>query len=183
LKPEKLLLALAAGLVAAKLSGKQEQAFFAPVKTFLQDDLNAVFPELNTWLPPEAAEPYLYWLNKAEIEYNLPENLLVRVAYQESRFRDDIISGKTVSSAGALGIMQIVPRWHPNVDPLNPEEAIFYAANYLGDLKTKTGSWKMALAAYNWGIGNLSKKGFDKAPAETKNYVTQIAGDVLGGYA
>jgi soluble lytic murein transglycosylase-like protein len=182
-KPEKLLLALAAGLVAAKLSEKQETAFFTPVKTVLEDDLNVVFPELNTWLPPEAAEPYLYWLNKAEIEYNLPENLLVRVAYQESRFRDDIISGETESSAGALGIMQIVPYWHPNVDPLNPEEAIFYAAKYLSNLRSQTGSWSMALAAYNWGIGNLNKKGFDKAPTETKNYVTQIAGDVLGGYA
>jgi soluble lytic murein transglycosylase-like protein len=183
MKPEKLLLALAAGLVAAKLSAKQETAFFAPVKTVLEDDINVVFPELNTWLPPEAAEPYLYWLNKAEIVYDLPENLLVRVAYQESRFRDDIVNGEVESSAGAQGIMQIVPKWHPTVNPLNPEEAINYAGEYLSRLFARFGSWRMALAAYNWGQGNLSEKGFNSAPTETKDYVTQIAGDVLGGYA
>jgi len=193
---DKLLLALAAGLVAAELTKEQQAAIIKPVEGvfsgfsgfgFVADDfqgeISATPDVVGTWLPPAAALPYLDLLHDAERENGMPENLLVRVAYQESRFRDDIITGKTVSSAGALGIMQIVPRWHPNVDPLNVPEAINYAGAYLARLRRITGSWAMALAAYNWGIGNLNNKGFDKAPTETKNYVSQIANDVAGVYA
>jgi soluble lytic murein transglycosylase-like protein len=79
--------------------------------------------------------------------------------------------------------MQIVQRWHPNVDPLNVSDAIDYAGQYLAKLKKSTGSWQMALAAYNWGIGNLKNKGFENAPKETRDYVIEVAGDVLGGFA
>ncbi len=30
--------------------------------------------------------------------------------------------------------MQIIPKWHPNVDPTNPNDAIGYAAGYLRKL-------------------------------------------------
>ena len=43
-----------------------------------------------------------------------------------------------------------------------------------------TGTWQHALAAYNWGIGNLKRLGFSKAPLETRNYVATIAGDTIG---
>lgn len=178
----KLFLAIAAGMAAAELSSRQERAILQPVIDVLNDD-DVAPVELNTWVIPESAKPYLSLLNNAEQKHGLPENLLVRVAWQESRFRDDIVTGETISSAGAVGIMQIVPRWHPDVDPLNVPEAITYAAGYLSRLKEITGSWRMALAAYNWGIGNLQNKGFAQAPAETQDYVTEIAGDVLGGYA
>lgn len=222
--PQKLVLAIAAGLGAAALTKKQSVSFFEAVaedlnvnpssfgdygaakKKYLSElisgagassnqssglngfsnglsGFNSSTSDFNTWLPPASAEPYLSLLNNAEIVHGLPENLLVRVAYQESRFRDDIISGETKSSAGAEGIMQIVPRWHPDVDPLNVADAINYAASYLAKLKASTGSWRNALAAYNWGPGNLRSKGFAAAPLETRNYVSQIAGDVLGGYA
>ena len=175
---KKLLLAVAAGVAAAALTKEQEQAKLTPII----DEVQA-FNDLNTWIPPASAEPYLYRLNLAESKYGLPDNLLVRVAYQESRFRDDIVTGETVSGAGALGIMQIVPRYHPDIDPLNVSEAIDYAGRYLASLKRSTGSWPMALAAYNWGIGNLQRKGFSAAPEETRSYVANISGDVLGGYA
>ena len=75
--------------------------------------------------------------------------------------------------------MQIVPRWHPNVDPLDPTDAIWYAARYLRNLYDRMGhSWKMALAAYNWGPGNVSRNEISDWPTETKNYVRQISADV-----
>lgn len=115
-------------------------------------------------------------LSDAENKYLLPRNLLARVAYQESSFNPDAYNVATTAS----GLMQIVPRWHPEiVDPFNPSEAIPYAAKYLRELYDKTGSWKMALAAYNWGIGNLQKYGIQHAPEETRNYVAQISHDVL----
>ncbi len=113
--------------------------------------------------------------------YNLPLNLLARVAYQESHFRPDIINGETKSEKGAVGIMQIMPRWHPNVDPSDPHDSIQYAGKYLRQLYNKLGTWDLALAAYNWGIGNLQNKGFDNAPLETRNYVSDILSDI-GSY-
>ena len=114
----------------------------------------------------------------AEKINHLPENLVARVAYQESRFRPDIITGETTSRAGAVGIMQIVPRWHPTVDPTDPVDSIAYAGTYLKYLRNQAGSWELALAAYNWGIGNLNEKGIQAAPDETINYVAEISADV-----
>jgi soluble lytic murein transglycosylase-like protein len=135
------------------------------------------------WEPPKSAEKYLPLIRENEKKYNMPPNLLARVAYQESHYRDDIINGPYTSSAGAQGIMQIVPRWHPNVNPWNPDEAIPYAAKYLHKLMKRFGNWKDALAAYNWGPTNLSrfKKGeLVVMPKETKNYVAEISRDVYG---
>lgn len=113
-------------------------------------------------------------------QYGLPVGLLEAVAYRESRFRQDIIDGRTRSSAGAVGIMQIIPRWHPEVGEagaLDPQRAIPYAAKYLQQLQRQFGSWELALAAYNWGPGNLAKwqAGTIKNwPAETRAYVAEI---------
>jgi soluble lytic murein transglycosylase-like protein len=127
----------------------------------------------------ERGTKYLPILYAAEDKYGIPRDLLARLAYQESRFREDIISGATVSPAGALGIMQIVPRFHPNADPLNVPAAIDYAARFLSQLHKQFGTWKLALAAYNAGPGNVTKYGNTVPPfTETQNYVSQILADV-----
>ena len=134
------------------------------------------------WRIPEKGRPFEKLLRDAEVKNGIPKNMLARVAYQESRFRDDIISGRTVSSANAQGIMQLVPRWHPDVNPLDPSEAIPYAGAYLKRLYNRFGSWNEALAAYNWGEGNLNKwlkGGTAPMPKETTDYVTQIMGDIF----
>lgn len=123
-------------------------------------------------------EKYLPLLRAAEDRYGIPRDLLVRQAFQESRFRDDIVSGQLASSDGAIGIMQIVPKWHPTVDPLNVPAAIDYAARFLKQLRTQFGSWELALAAYNAGPGNVLKyNGIPPFP-ETQNYVMEILADV-----
>lgn len=135
----------------------------------------------RSWAAPISAKPYLAALHASERANGIPKNLLVRVAYQESRFRNDIISGTKQSSAGAQGIMQIVPKWHPSVDPLDPYAAINYAGAYLAKLYKRYGNWSHALMAYNWGMGNVDRylKGELKTlPTETQNYYTQILRDV-----
>jgi len=129
--------------------------------------------------------PYKNALANAEAKYGIPDNLLARLAWQESRFRADIISGKTVSGAGALGIMQIVPRWHPSVDPLDPFAAIDYAGKFLSSLYRQFGSWELALKAYNWGAGNVKAwlAGSKSQPLETLNYSAQILSDIGGTIA
>lgn len=130
--------------------------------------------------------PYRELLDQAEAVNGIPPLMLARLAYQESRFRQDIISGQKISSAGAVGIMQIVPRWHPDVNPLDVGASIRYAAKYLASLYRQFGSWELALQAYNWGPGNLSKylKGqIGGMPTETANYSRQILADVGSNYA
>ncbi len=127
----------------------------------------------HDWRPPSKAAPYLGWFIDAENQYGLPRYLLARVAQAESNYNPN-----AESHAGAIGLMQIIPRWHPGVDPLDPKASIYYAAQYLRKLYNRFGTWPMALAAYNWGQGNLSSKGFDRAPRETRNYVAKIAGDL-----
>lgn len=124
---------------------------------------------------------YVRLLAAAENKHGIPSGMLTRLAYQESRFRHDIITGATVSSAGAQGIMQIVPRWHPGVDPLVPADAIDYAGKYLASLHRSFGTWELALQAYNWGPGNLRKylnRELASIPLETRNYSGQILADL-----
>lgn len=143
---------------------------------------------LKKWTPPASARPYLPTIYDAERANGIPTNMLARLLDQESHYRPDIISGKTTSGAGAIGIAQIVPKWHPGVDPTDPQASIWYAANYLASLHAQFGTWQKALAAYNWGPGNLntdiSNHGDNwrqHLPSETAAYVTQIGSDV--GYA
>jgi soluble lytic murein transglycosylase-like protein len=133
-----------------------------------------------TWKPPAAAAPYLDTIAQAERDNGLPAGLLARVLHQESRFRQDIITGKVKSPAGALGIAQFMPATakERGVDPLNPNSAINGAAGYLASLFDRFGDWTKAIAAYNWGQGNVARKGLDKAPPETRAYVAQITKDV-----
>ncbi len=145
---------------------------------------NTIIPK-TSWVLPTSAAAYVSDINNAEQQNGIPTGLLGRLLYQESRFRPDIISGDTKSSAGAVGIAQIVPRWHPDVNPKDPHASIYYAARYLAQLKKQFGDWQTALAAYNWGMGNVSNaqneygaSWLSYAPTETQNYVSQIWGDV-----
>lgn len=129
---------------------------------------------------PAGAAPYAAAIDNAEKNYGIPETLLARLLYQESRFRSDIISGKTKSPAGALGIAQFMPATARDfgINPLDPYQSIDAAARYLAQLYKKFGNWESTLAAYNWGQGNVARKGLESAPLETRNYVAQILGDV-----
>lgn len=132
----------------------------------------------SDWKKAKNAEKYLPLLNATEQKYGIPRDLLARLAYQESRFRDDIVSGQTVSAAGALGIMQLVPRFHPTAQPLDVALAIDYAAQFLATLRRQLGSWSLALAGYNAGAGNVKKYGGIPPFTETQAYVREITNDV-----
>jgi len=112
---------------------------------------------------------YLKAIHNAEVKYNIPKGLLTQVAYVESNF-----DPKAVSHKGAVGIMQIVPRWHPEVNARDPYASIDYAGEHLTDLKERFGNWEMALAAWNWGPGNLVKHTISKAPRETRNFIKKV---------
>jgi soluble lytic murein transglycosylase-like protein len=137
---------------------------------------------LTDW--KKKAGPYLAIINAAEDRHGIPRDLLVRQAYQESHFRDDIISGAVRSPAGATGIMQLIPRFYPGVNPLDVGQAVEAAAASMAGYFRQYGSWGKALAAYNDGPGNLNRilAGQKDMPIETKNYVAQILGDRNDAY-
>lgn len=111
---------------------------------------------------------------QASYEYGVPTGVLRTMADIESAFRPDIISGQTKGAAGEIGIMQITPKWHPNVNPYDPIESIWYAAGWMRDLFERFGSWRLAVAAYNWGPTNLANYGLATAPAITQQYVARV---------
>lgn len=145
--------------------------------TFFEEIMTTTRTALGLWRPPQK---YAGMIAKAEIEHGLPVNLLARLLWQESRYREDIITGKVRSPAGALGIAQFMPATarEMGIDPLNPAQAIDAAGRYLARLFRMFGNWTEALAAYNWGMGNVQRRGLGAAPAETRNYYTQILADV-----
>lgn len=118
--------------------------------------------------------PYVNACRAAEIKHGLPADLLTAQIYQESHFNPKAIN----KSSGAQGIAQFMPataQWLGLADPFEPFTSIDMAGRYMAMLYKQAGSWKGALAAYNWGIGNLTRKGMAKAPAETRNYVASIS--------
>ena len=139
------------------------------------------------WSSEKVPAQYRSAIAAAENANGIPADMLARLLYQECRYRPDIISGATRSPAGALGIAQFMPATAAElgIDPLNPGQAIAGAGRYLASLYRSTGSWALALAAYNWGIGNVLRKGIAAAPRETQNYYSQILADLGlgGGYA
>lgn len=121
------------------------------------------------------AAPFVGAFRQAESRYGLPPGLLSRVAYQESRY-----DAAARSPAGALGLMQFMPATarEYGVQPLDPFSSIDGAARYLSALFARFGSWSQALAAYNWGPGNVAGKGLARAPEETRAYYQSITQDV-----
>lgn len=126
------------------------------------------------WKIDPRGNPYDADFTAAEKANGLPAGLLRRMAYQESRFNP---SAK--SPAGAVGLLQFMPATAKEygIDPLNAKQSIAAAGRYMAKLYKMTGTWSGALAGYNWGIGNVQKKGIHNAPAETVAYM-KIADDV-----
>ena len=144
---------------------------FEPVQDVVMMAKNAVF-----------GTKYDDLINSSAAQYGIPPAVLFNLLNAESRFRDDIITGKKTSPVGALGIAQFMPATAVeelgSVEAaLDPSRAIPGAARYLAKLqKSLGGDLTKAVAAYNWGIGNVKRKGLVKAPTETRNYVASILG-------
>jgi soluble lytic murein transglycosylase-like protein len=131
--------------------------------------------------------PYDALITSSAIQYRIPPEVLYKLLRNESRFRPDIIDGRTKSPTGALGIAQFMPATAVEElgsvqAALDPNIAIPGAARYLAKLrKSFDGDLTKAVAAYNWGIGNVKRKGLANAPKETVNYAFDILGVNLKG--
>lgn len=115
--------------------------------------------------------------SKLEQKHGLPSGLLDAVWATESGRGKNMLS-----PAGARGHFQFMPATAQQYGLTNPDDlnqSAEAAARMYGDLFRKYGGdMPKALAAYNWGQGNLDRQGLEKAPAETRNYINKITSKV-----
>lgn len=147
---------------------------------------DAVTAQVAGWANVEDGPTWVPVINQAESAAGIPANLLARMAYEESHFRPDVIDGTTPSSAGALGILQLMPQYFSTVQvpvPFSTSDTvaqITQAAGQLSSLYNSFGDWTLAVAAYNAGAGTVQKyiAGTGSLPAETSAYVADVIADV-----
>lgn len=106
---------------------------------------------------------YATFVTQYSEQFDVPEEIVYAVIKTESNFDPNAIS-----SAGAVGLMQIMPstfEWLTDVKGesvssslLNdPETNIRYGVFFLRYLYEHYGNYPTALAAYNAGMGNVAK--------------------------
>ena len=116
--------------------------------------------------------------------YGVPASFALAVAQAESADNPNAIS-----SAGAEGIFQLMPATAAQLgvtNPFDPQQNITAGVKYLGQLLAQYGDPYEALAAYNWGMGNLNpvlaaaaqsgSDWFSMIPGATQSYIIQIMG-------
>ncbi|MGD9424010.1 lytic transglycosylase domain-containing protein [Pantoea sp. NSTU24] len=178
------------------LGKSNDPSDLSPQQQATQETLrNSQFPLMNSEQqiqPPQAGaqgKALLEWMrplfDKLEYAYKLPAGLLKSIATTESGGNQFAVSG-----AGAKGLFQFMDGTAGDLglkggDVFNPEKSANAAAKYLSQLlRASGGDLVKALAAYNWGIGNVQNKGLDRAPLETRKYVPKVlAGIQVGSQA
>lgn len=105
-------------------------------------------------------------------KYGVDKKLVMAVIDVESGF-----NAAAVSTAGAQGLMQIMPATGRDldlVDPFDPSENIDAGIRYLRYLLDTFPDRRLAVAAYNAGPNAVKKYGGIPPYAETQNYVEKV---------
>jgi hypothetical protein len=112
-------------------------------------------------------------INQAASDHGIEPGLIRSVIRTESAF-----DPRAVSPVGAQGLMQLMPGTAAELgvtDPFDPEQNIMAGTRYLRQLLDRyDGDLDHALAAYNWGMGNVDRHGLDRLPEETRNYLDRV---------
>lgn len=118
-------------------------------------------------------------ISKASKQHGVDENLIKSIIKVESNFDPNV-----VSSAGAKGLMQLMPEnceAFGVTDPFNIEQNIDAGTRHIKEyLDRYDQDVEMALMAYNGGPTRMMKRGVTsindiyKMPKETQNYVPKV---------
>jgi soluble lytic murein transglycosylase-like protein len=140
----------------------------------LEPPLEPVVTVTTTFrLPPHLAFEEL--IREAAERYEVDPALVRAVVRIESAFNP-----LAVSTAGALGLMQLMPALAEELgvtDPFDPRQNVFAGVKYLRALLDEhDGNERLALASYNAGPGAVAHfEGIPPYP-ETQHYVRAITG-------
>ena len=133
---------------------------------------------------PARVDPYATFIAEAAQRFGVPEHWIRAVMRVESA--GDV---RAISSAGAMGLMQIMPatwadlraRHRLGANPYDPRDNILAGTAYLRAMHYRYGSPGF-LAAYNAGPGRYEEYLAGRPlPAETRAYVAALAPIVGGG--
>jgi soluble lytic murein transglycosylase-like protein len=144
-----------------------------------QSQLQELADEVPAAIPVAQASPPhtdLGWLDpviaKASKKYGVDFSLIKAVIKAESNFNP-----QAISHAGARGLMQLMPATARSLgvnDSFDPEQNVMGGTRFLKDmLQRYNGDVDAALAAYNWGPGNVDKRS-EHLPRETRDYLTRV---------
>jgi membrane-bound lytic murein transglycosylase D len=137
----------------------------------------------------ERAGKYRAMISKDLRDQGVPQDLIY-LAVAESGFQPQALNG----SSGAGGMWQFMPQGGYGLERngyfderFDPEKSTLAYAKYMKELYNQFGDWYLAMAAYDWGPGNVqhavAKTGYadywelyrlNALPGETKNYVPGI---------
>ncbi len=146
----------------------------------------------------KAPATFKNWKEKSYTDIDVPRNktlqnryhpIIVKAANKhalEPAFLHAVITAessykrKAVSSAGAKGLMQLMPVTAERFDvddPFDPEQSIYAVALYLKILLKEFKTKRLALAAYNAGEGTVRRYNREIPPyPETQKYVEKVMG-------
>ncbi|MDR6841309.1 lytic transglycosylase domain-containing protein [Pseudoxanthomonas sacheonensis] len=145
---------------------------------------------LVTALPPQPASAcdLARWqshIAEASRKYDVPK-IWIRAVMQAESAGCATLDGRPIrSSAGAIGLMQLMPatwaelrqRYGFGEDPDDPRDNVLAGTAYLGELVNRFGA-PGAFAAYNAGPARYEKYLLGRPlPPETRRYLAQVSSD------
>ena len=142
----------------------------------------------------ERAGRYKAMIQRVMSEEGVPQDLIY-LAVAESGFQPRAVN----RSSGAGGMWQFMPYGNYGLtrnryvdERFDPEKSTRAYARYMKFLYDQLGDWYLAMAAYDWGAGNVQravqKTGYadfwelykrNNLPGETKNYVPEILAAII----
>lgn len=105
--------------------------------------------------------------------YDVPDALMESLIFHESSGNSE-----AKSKVGAVGLTQLMPGTAKEMgvtDRKDPYQSMEGGKKYLKKYVDKyDGDYEKALIAYNWGPGNVARKGAENAPEESKAYARKV---------
>ena len=173
-------------MLEEKVAELQKKVAELERKIYVNDLIRKIELESEVIIPDHFDSEYVEFINHTADSLDITTRTAFRLVFKECSFIDTL-----TSTAGARGLMQLMPETKLTyqlllrTDTLNldkNEEDIYIGLNYLKDLYTywvhrgnkETLSWRLALASYNAGQGNVLKYKGIPPYKETQDFVAFI---------